>query len=102
MSFTMIIEDEEGRELVRRSHSGNENYLMRDDEEQFPLLSNLNLASYDVFSCKQAPTLSRELRLVGSGLDSADDRDHSEDLAHLVETLGAIEGATITFTPFKK
>ena len=102
MSFAMIIEDKDGRELIRCSHPGNEHYLMRDDEEMFPLLSNLNLVSYDVFSSEQAVTLSQELHRAGEALGNPSDREHIEELASLIETLGTLEGATITFTPFEK
>lgn len=48
-----IIEDENKREIERCWRLGNDKYLLQQSEDEFPLLSNLNLSSYDVFSSIQ-------------------------------------------------
>ena len=101
MSFTAIIEDSAGQEIARCTRLGNERYLVRKDKN-FPLLSNLNLASYDVFSSGQASALRDELLLLRDELDNGKERAHVEELAQLAQTSSEIGGSTITFTPFSR
>ena len=102
MAFSVVIEDAAGQEIERCWRLGNENYLLQKSEDEFPLLSNLNLASYDVFGSMQGKALSDELsRLVCKIRDEAD-RTYLERIAEMAKLISAKEGWTITFTPFSR
>lgn len=97
--FTIILRDQAGRELARRAREGNERYLVRDQKE-FPILSELDMFSYDVFSQADAAQLHGELLALHRGLDEGADRDHVKDLIELAFRAANTEGATLVFTPF--
>jgi len=102
MAFSVIIENAAGQEIERCWRIGSEDYLVQESEDDFPLLSNLNLASYDVFSSKQGIALAEELlRLVGKVRDAAD-RSFLERIAELAKLISVRGGWTITFTPFSR
>ena len=99
--FTVILQDRTGKELARHRREGNEKFLLRNDR-RFPILSQLDVASYDVFSQEQASLLHVELLEIYKGLVEGADRDHVADLLEMVFRASNLDGATITFTPFSK
>ena len=99
MTFTVILEDSSDKELARCSHAGNEKYLMRSGDA-YPILSQPDLHSYDVFSHSQATQLHVELLSLLAELHNAEDREHVQELARLALRAANMKGATITFTPF--
>lgn len=99
--LTVILEDKSGKELLRFSRIGNERYLLREGAD-FPLLSQLDSSSYDVFSQTQAGQLHKELLSVLSSLRDGGERQHVQDLAQLALRAANVAGARITVTPFTK
>ena len=102
MSFSIIVEDADRREIERCWRLGNENYLVQKSADDFPLLSNLNLASYDVFSSTQGLILSKELLLLKDQVADESDRSFLGRIGELAEMISDLEGWTITFTPFSR
>jgi hypothetical protein len=99
--FTVILEDKSGKELLRFSRIGNESYLLRQGRD-FPLLSQLDSSSYDVFSGEQAGQLHKELLSLLGSLRDANERQHVQDLAQLALRAANVAGSRITVTPFSK
>lgn len=99
--FTVILEDKSGKELLRFGRIGNERYLVREGAE-YPLLSQLDVSSYDVFSQAQAGQLHKELLSVLSSLHDVNERQHVQDLAQLALRAANVTGARITVTPFTR
>jgi len=100
-TYTVILEDRTGKELARCRRPGNERYLVRRDP-RFPLLFNLDMLSYDVFSQSDATQLHAELLALIDGLQDDADRGHVREIAQLAFRAANLEGATITFTPFSQ
>jgi hypothetical protein len=99
--FTVILEDASTRELLRSSLLGNEKFLLRKGDE-FPILSQLDLSSYDVFSQSQASQLHRELNAVLLLVEDKEQRAHLQELMRLAIRGSNTEGSRIVFTPFSK
>lgn len=98
MSFTIILEDAASRTLATASFPGNEGVLCQDDEATFPLLSRLDMASYDTFASTEMNALLAELaRLMP---ESEAMRRHIEEIGGLAEKCRATARTTLTFTPF--
>lgn len=102
MAISVIIEDQSKLEIERCWRLGNDEYLLQQSDDEFPLLSNLNLYSYDVFGSMQGESLSEELMKVANSARNPADRMHLERIAQMANLIAKKEGWTITFTPFSK
>lgn len=95
--ITVILESPGGELLARCSMVGNERCLFREGET-FPLLSELDGASYDLFGSSQMSGLVQELTLIREETEAA--RRHIDELIQLALRCGKQDGACLSFTPF--
>lgn len=98
MTFIIILEDATSRSLATASFAGNERVLCQDDEALFPLLSRLDVSSYDTFSETEMSELMAELALLEP--ESEEMRKHIEDIRGLAEKCRTTAGTALSFTPF--
>lgn len=94
MTIRVIFESPESA-TEEGGHSGNERYLCQSDESRFPVLSQVDQASYAVFSAADMNCLLSELDALGH--ESVSER---REIARLAARCLNEKGATLTFTPF--
>ena len=86
--------------VLKKFHSKDikNSFLIQDDEEVYPLLSNLSFCEEDVFSEKQLDKLYKELSLL---LDkySDDNRDYILDLINFISEAIKLN-KSVLFSPF--
>jgi len=99
--FTVILEDKSGKELLRFGRAGHERYLVREGAE-YPLLSQLDVSSYGVFSQAQARQLHSEFSSILNSLHDVNERQHVQDLVQLALRAANVTDARVTFSPFTK
>jgi len=85
-----------GRALER----GNERIFLDLCSEKYPLLSNIDSVSYDVFDQPDASSLMLELRKIREERSDDELREHLDAVTRLLLILANTEGATVTFSPF--
>lgn len=98
--ITIILENREGMVFHSVSFPGNEQYLIRDEEEtKFPLLSELDEFSYDVFSSTDMVELITELRQVRETVAEAD-QTHIDEIIAMAFRCRDDKTLVLSFTPF--
>ncbi len=90
----VILESSAGK-VVEIGREGNEAYLCQSDESRFPLLSQLDNCSYDVFDHTDMPQLLTELHDL-----APDDFDHIREIISLAVRCRDEPGNVLSFTPF--
>ena len=88
------------KETDRAFSEGNEKYLLSLDNVSYPLLSELDENSYDVFSSKLAKSIHAELLNLRSCIGCKDAREHINELCRLAFKAANESGAMLVFTPF--
>jgi len=100
MPHTIIIRDENQCEVERYTRAGNEAYLMQTCEKSYPLLSELDTNSYDVFSHEDSAVLINEIMSVAANLTDMSAQAYLKRVCNMLEMVVDRSGWTITFTPF--
>jgi len=98
--ITVVLKNKLSRETDRAFSEGNEKYLLSLDSASYPLLSELDENSYDVFSSEQAESIHSELLNLRSSIHCKDAREHISELSRLAFRAANESGAMLVFTPF--
>lgn len=97
--ITIILENSK-TELDRFRFERGDEILINDDNLRFPLLSELSLYSYDVFSSKQMEQLISELNDIKENIIKNNFKDDIEAIILLAKKCSKNKNYTLTFTPF--
>ena len=96
----VTVRDKDRRIVGRAFQKGNERVFLDLCSEKYPLLSNIDSDSYDVFDQSDASNLILELKKVCAERTHENFRDHIDAVIKLLVILANTEGATVTFSPF--
>lgn len=97
--FTVIWKSAEDETLVEISHPVNENYLIQ-SPNVYPMLGDLCLDAYDVFSYKRMSALVLELKRLKEGILNKEDLQHIDDIIDLANQCKDHRGSPLIFTRF--
>lgn len=79
---------------------GNESYLCQDDKQRYPLLSELFVADYEIFSNLDMSNLIEELTKLSHSLHNIDDIRHINDIISLAYECASHDDMSLCFNPF--
>lgn len=96
----VTVRDQDHRIVGRVFQRGNEKIFLDLCSEKYPLLSNIDSVSYDVFDQSDASSLMLELRKIREERSADELREHLDAVTRLLLILANTEGATVTFSPF--
>lgn len=95
--FTIILEQGKKRKEVYAK--GNEHYLCKKDEQEYPLLSELFVDDMDTFASIDMEDLIKELVKVSKALRGFE-LNHVNDIILLANECARNKKSTLTFNPF--
>ena len=87
------------KEIDRYSFTKGEDYLLQNNADKYPLLSELSLYSYDVFASNDMEQLIVELRSLNEAFDY-NITSAMKTIITLAEKCSSNKNYTLTFTPF--
>lgn len=98
--ITVILLNGLDEEIERVYSNGNEKYLFGLNSDIYPMLSQLDDNSYDVFSGDNARRVYKELLILTKNINCIECQKHLNELCRLAKIATNDKGKILMFTPF--